>query len=352
VNRFEISSPREAAPDAFPRSAAADPASWDAALDLRATAALLRDAFPIPAFASDAYLRWLYHDNPCGAAIVGNVDDDRGERVAHLGLVPQIWRSPDRNERFLLALNAVHAVRKYVRQERVRTRRDRPKRTLASLAAGLYEQAAGVDYLGVFGVPNARSTHSFVHKQGFRLIRPLPVRACLPLPPWRGKVDSFEVDASFRQSERFDAIVAGLDELPVDRWVQQASAAWLRWRLSRPLARYALHRGPRGIAISTEEARAGSRFAVILRLYPRTDTGWAGGGRILANDLVYAACKFHRTPFAVYAGFNRHMTVWGIPVPRRYLPAPLNLSILSLQPKLDQAHFDVDTYEFLDGDQY
>jgi hypothetical protein len=272
--------------------------------------------------------------------------------VAHLGLVPQVWRSADRNARFLLALNAVHAVRKYAREERARKSRGRPKRTLASLAAGLYAQAAGDGYLGVFGVPNARSTHSFVHKQGFRLIRPLPVRACLPLPTWRGRVDSFEVDANFRQSGSFDAIVAGLDQLPVDRWVQQTSAAWLRWRLARPLARYALHRGPAGIAISTEETRAGSRFAMILRLYPRTDTGWGGSSRILANDLVYAACRFHRTPFAVYAGFNRHMTVWGVPVPRRYLPAPLNLSILSLQPGLDQASFDVDTYEFLDGDQY
>lgn len=314
---------------------------------------MLRDTFPLPLFGGDAYLRWLYHENPHGRAIVGDVDDDAGQRVAHLGLVPQVWRGPEGDRRFLLALNAVHAVRKYARHERTAARTGpRPRVTLASLAAGLYERAGSEGYLGVFGVPNARSTHTFVRKQGFRLIRPLPVRACLPVPSWRGKVESFDVDAPFLQSDRFAATVAGLDALPVGRWSQQATARWLRWRLARPLARYALHRGPAGIAISTAEVRAGARFAVILKLYPRPDAGWDGHRRILANDLVFAACAFHRTPFAVYAGFNRHLRVWGVPVPRRYLPAPLNLSILSLSPALDQGHFDVDTYEFLDGDQY
>lgn len=320
--------------------------------DLRATASLLHDAFPIPVFAGDAYLRWLYQENPCGSAMVGNADDDHGQRVVHLGLVPQVWRGPNGSARFLLAVNAVHAVHKYVRQERPANTRSRRRTTLASLAAALYERAAGEGYVGVFGVPNARSTHTFVRKQGFQLIRPLPVRACLPLPSWRGRVESFDADAGFRQSDRFAAILASLESLPVQRWVQQASPAWLRWRLARPWARYTLHLGPAGIAISTEEVRRGVRFAIILRLYPRTDTGWREGERIAANDLVFAACKHHRTAFAVYAGFNRHMRVWGVPVPRRYLPAPLNLSFLSLNRTLDQAHFDVDTYEFLDGDQY
>lgn len=350
MNRFRTPPLREPAHDA-PHRSSPDEAARGAALDLRATAVLLRDAFPIPLFAGDAYLRWLYHENPHGRALVGNVDDHAGQRVAHLGLVPQVWRSPEGAGRFLLALNAVHAVRQYVRHDRSAGTGPRTRVTLASLAAGLYQRAAGEGYLGVFGVPNARSTHTFVRKQGFRLIRPLPVRACLPVPSWRGKVESFDVDARFLQSDRFAATVAGLDELPVDRWVQHASTAWLRWRLSRPLARYALHRGPAGIAISTAEVRAGARFAVILKLYPRPDAGWDGHRRI-ANDLVFAACAFHRTPFAVYAGFNRYLHVWGVPVPRRYLPAPLNLSILSLNAALDQGRFDVDTYEFLDGDQY
>ncbi len=312
----------------------------------------MHDAFSIPVFAGDAYLSWLYQENPCGSAIVGNVDDDHGRRVIHLGLVPQVWCGPDGSAKFLLALNAVHAVHKYARQERSATTRSRRRVTLASLAAALYERAARDGYIGVFGVPNARSTHTFVRKQGFHLIRPLPVRACLPLPSWRGRVESFDVHAGFLRSDAFEAIVAALDGLPVHRWAQHASAAWLRWRLSRPLAHYALHLGKAGIAISTEEVRSGVRFAVILKLYPRTDTGWQGGKRIVANDLVFAACRHHRTVFAVYAGFNRHMTIWGVPVPRRYLPAPLNLSVLSLDPALDQVRFDVDTYEFLDGDQY
>jgi hypothetical protein len=322
------------------------------AADLRATTRLLHDAFPIPVFAGEAYLRWLYKENPSGRALVGDVDEG-GQRVAHLGLVPQVWRSPEGDGRFLLALNAVHAVRNYVRARRVGADPGARRRvTLASLAFGLYERAAREGYVGVFGVPNAQSTNTFVRKQGFRLIRPLPVRACLPVPSWRGRVESFDVDAQLLRSDRFEAIVAGIDKLPVDRWVQHASTQWLRWRLARPLARYALHRGPAGIAISTTEVRGGARFAIILKLFPRPGAAWDGRTRIAANDLVFAACRFHGTPFAVYAGLNRHMDVWGIPVPRRYLPAPLNLSILSLNPGVDQAQFDVDTYEFLDGDQY
>lgn len=351
MNRFENSSRREPAHDAPSRSTRNDLSSGTA-LDLRSAAALLHDAFPLPLFAGEAYLRWLYHENPNGPAIVGDVDDDDGQRVAHLGLVPQVWRSPEGNARFLLALNAVHAVRRYVRHERTAKREARRRITLASLAAALYQRAARAGYVGVFGVPNARSTPTFIRKQGFRLMRPLPVRVCLPVPSWRGSVESFDVDPRFLRGDRFGAMVAGLDELPVERWVQHTSTQWLRWRLARPLARYALHCGPAGIAVSTDEVRGGMRFAVILKLYPRPGAGWEGDRRILANDLVFAACKFHRTPFAVYAGFNRHMTVWGVSVPRRYLPAPLNLSILSLSPGLDQASFDVDTYEFLDGDQY
>ena len=321
-------------------------------LDLRATAELLRDTFPTPVFAGDAYLRWLYLDNPVGRAIVGDVDE-AGQRVAHLGLVPQVWHSREGEGRFLLALNAVHAVRRYVRGREAAARGgSRQRITLASLAAGLYERAAREGYVGVFGVPNARSTSSFVRKQGFRLIGPLPVRACLPLPSWRGRVESFDIDARLLRSDRFDELVAGLDELPSDRWAQRASAHWLRWRLARPLASYALHRGPAGIAISTAEVRGGARFAIILKLLPRPDAARDGRTRVRAHDLVFAACRFHGTPFAVYAGFNRHMDVWGVPVPRRFLPAPLNLTIHALSPALDQNRFEVDTYEFLDGDQY
>ena len=145
-----------------------------------------------------------------------------------------VMAQPDGEGRFLLALNAVHAVRKYMRgREAAAKTASRKRIMLASLAGGLYERAARQAYVGVFGVPNARSTHSFVRKQGLRLIRPLPVRACLPVPSWRGRVESF-VDARFLQGDRFDAIVTALETLPVDRWVQHALTSWLRWRLSRP----------------------------------------------------------------------------------------------------------------------
>ena len=90
------------------------------------------------------------------------------------------------------------------------------------------------------------------------------------------------------------------------------------------------------------------RAAVVLKVFRRSD----GGAPVTADAIVGAACRFHRAPYAVYAGFNRRVRVRGVHPPRRLQPSPLHLILRSLSPAVDQATLAVDTFEFLDMDAY
>ena len=67
---------------------------------------LLDAELPSPRFVDDAYLHWLYDENPFGPAIQRAVDDD-GVRVAHYAVVPQRYRDPDGVVPAGFSLNAV-----------------------------------------------------------------------------------------------------------------------------------------------------------------------------------------------------------------------------------------------------
>jgi hypothetical protein len=89
-------------------------------------------------------------------------------------------------------------------------------------------------------------------------------------------------------------------------------------------------------------------MAVLLKLLPRR-----GDGTVLSTRAaITEVCRHHRTPGVVYAGWNRWAPVRGIAPPRRFLPAPLNLIVKSLDPTLPQDEMTLDTYEFLDMDAY
>src|SRR6478672_4682514 len=55
---------------------------------------LLQAELPAARYVDETYLRWLYDENPYGAAIQRAVDDD-GVRVAHYALIPQRYRGRD-----------------------------------------------------------------------------------------------------------------------------------------------------------------------------------------------------------------------------------------------------------------
>jgi len=85
---------------------------------------------------------------------------------------------------------------------------------------------------------------------------------------------------------------------------------------------------------------------VILKLLARGDQP------ARAEPTIAASCRFHRTPYAVYAGFNARVRVRGIQPPRKLQPSPLHLILRSLSPTIDQDVLALDTFEFLDMDAY
>ncbi len=296
---------------------------------------LLRAELPAARYVDESYLRWLYDENPYGPAIQRAVDDD-GVRVAHYALIPQRYRG---RGGVVPAAFSLHAV--------VRSGTQR-KGYFQQIGAEIYEEAAAdrlavldrrvqrqVDRRGreVHGVEDARSVAGeAVRADAHRTRRHQHAR--------RRRVP--------RASDEFGDVTSGLDDFPVDQWTNSYTTEYLRWRLACPSTRYALHADDDLVAITTTDTRFGVRAAVVLKVFRRS----GGNEPVTADAMVGAACRFHRAPYAVYAGFNRRVRVRGVQPPRRLQPSPLHLILRSLSPAVDQDTLAVDTFEFLDMDAY
>lgn len=303
---------------------------------LRRDTELLDAELPDPRFRDESYLRWLYHQNPHGDGIAESVDDD-GVRVAHYALVPQEYRDRDGPASFAFSLNAV--TRSGIQR----------KGYFTSISRRLFERAADQGVRVVVGVSNENSTPPVVEKLGWRLYCPLPVRV-VPRPlrapdGWR----SIDVDDAYLASAGLDVDLAGLDDMPADGWTNRYTVEHLRWRLASPNGPgFTVHLGPDVVAVSTASNVGPVPMAVLLKLLPRSGVT----GVVDAGAAVAAACRHHGAPACVYAGWNRWARVRGLKPPRRLLPAPLNLIVKSLDDRIDQDRFVLDTYEFLDMDAY
>ena len=306
----------------------------DRARDNHRNTELLAAELPAARYVDDAYLRWLYDENPYGPAIQRAVDDD-GVRVAHYALIPQRYRGGDG---VVPAAFSLHAV--------VRSGAQR-KGYFQQIGAEIYAEAAAAGWQFSTGVCNDKSIGAVVKYMGWKTPGPLPVKLCPPLHTGRGVV-SDRVDQGFLESERFTEVTGGLDDFPVQQWTNSYTTEYLRWRLACPSSQFVLHSNDEFVAVTTHDVRFGVRAAVILKLFRR-----AGGSEATRADaIVGAACRFHRAPYAVYAGFNSRVRVRGVQPPRRLQPSPLHLIERSLAPAIDQATLAVETFEFLDMDAY
>ena len=97
---------------------------------------------------------------------------------------------------------------------------------------------------------------------------------------------------------------------------------------------------------ATVEHQGGVPVAVVLKLLARPSAPATQSG----HAAVFEACRAHKAPFAVYAGFNAQVGVRGVPAPEPARPAPLNLMVYSLDPHIDQWDFEFETFELLDMD--
>lgn len=304
-----------------------------------ATQRLLVAELDAARFGDPRYLAWQYDENPRGEAIQEHEDDERGTRVGHYAVVPTRFRTKDGPCRFIFSSNVATDST---------TRRSGLFRTMA---ARMYERAAASGAPAMVGVGNDASTVVVVERFGWRKLRPMRARVVAPLA-WRAAraVESASVTPELLASPRFAEVTDDLDWVPVDGWAQSWDTEFVRWRLSRPDGGYALHVAPDVIAVTVRApAPLHVPATVLLKVWPRR------GARlpVRTGGLVTAACRHHRTPFCVYAGWNRHAVVRGIPVPQRAQPSPLNVVLKVLDDSVvDAATFSLDTWELLDMDAY
>lgn len=312
-----------------------DPAAAPTADDYVANTALLDAELPDPRFVDSAYLHWLYDDNPLGPAFQEHVDED-GVRVAHYALIPQRYRDAGGPQPFVFSLNAVS-----------RTGAQR-KGYFGVLQLRVWSRARDAGTRCGIGVTNARS-HRGVQVMGWRFVGPMPVEVVAPGRGGPARWASHHVTPELLADRTFADATTGLDEQPAEHWTNCWTSEYLRWRLASPNgAAFALHVSDDLLAVSTLSSFKGLPIAVVCKLAPR--------GRptrpIPARSAVTEICRFHRAPAAVYAGFNRWVSLRGVPLPHRLKPAPLNLEVCSLSDTIGQREFRLDTYEFLDMDAY
>jgi hypothetical protein len=308
------------------------PSPPDRALDNQRNTGLLAAELPDARYVDEAYLHWLYDQNPYGPAIQRAVDED-DVRVAHYALIPQRYRGGDG---VVPAAFSLHAVTRSGTQR---------KGYFQKLGAEIYDEAGAAGWQFSSGVCNDKSIGAVTKYMGWKTPGPLPVKLCVPTHTGRG-ITSQRVDAALLASDRFAELTAGLDAFPVDQWTNSYTPEYLRWRLACPSTTYALHTSDDLVAVSTTDTRFRVRAAVILKLLRRSEQA------VRADRVIAAACRFHRAPYAVYAGFNARVQVRGIQPPRKLQPSPLHLILRSLSPAINQDALTLDTFEFLDMDAY
>ena len=130
--------------------------------DVRKCSALLAENFNSHEFFSEAYLNWLYFQNPLGKVLGCNAWNDK-DIVAHYATVPIRILRNGKTEKSLLSVNSVTDTNY------------RKKGLFSELAKNTYERARKDGYSSVIAVANKASTPSFLKTLGFDLICPLDI---------------------------------------------------------------------------------------------------------------------------------------------------------------------------------
>ncbi len=296
--------------------------------DHAATASFLHHEFASQKFADVRYLNWFYDNSPNGAAINGTEDDDHG-RLANYSLVPQRWRNGTTTAQLGITVDA--CVRAGAQRGGV----------FSGLAERVFAESFEVGIEGTLTIANANSTPAFVNKLGFSKLNSLPV---VLIPAFRLTLGVAHVDID---DVSIDALASDCAKRTSVGWIHDWDAAALRWRLASPANDYVLHRDNDVWCVSTRSTFARWPIAVILALVPRE------GRRALSAAAVIArACRHHRAPLAIHAGINSDVIVRGLPIPRPFLPSPLNLLVRGFGSRTNASLTDVGTYEFLDTDHF
>jgi GNAT superfamily N-acetyltransferase len=273
---------------------------------LEVTAAMLCEVFPGHSkYRNPDFLDWEYRGSPSGQAIEANAEDEHG-RTGHYAVVPQRWMVDGRVNRYALSLDSSVA------------ERSRGMGLFSTLGNQVADQARSRGYAALIGLANAQATPGQIRNIGFELIRSLPVVIHLPAAV-RG-VRSFDVISPEALPDWLDGSGGA---------VTPGSGSWRIWDAAE-VTRL------RGLPV-----------VVILKTFVR-----AAAREMSLSRLATAVCVRHRSPFAIYAGYNPRLRRSGIPVPVRLRPSPLNLIVKPLVADVPTSSLVPSCLEFWDFDAY
>lgn len=267
-------------------------------------AELMKTCFPKSRKFDLGYLRWLYRDNPDGAA-VGFDAMEEGRLVAHYACVPAMAALEGVPAKVLLSLNtATHPA-------------FQGRGLFTRLAERTYEAGNALGAAAVYGVANANSTPGFVRKLGFQLVAPLEARVGVG-PLLRSKKAS-EGNCSFERIR---------------------SDAGMRWRCNSP-------HNP--IAVRS----SGNVVQCFSRVY---------------GSVVAAYCELNLPEYEPVSGVQGRPSMLRlflglVPAPRRIAntyvsipaslrPSPLNMIYRSLSGRTPEIDKNRVSFSFMDFDAY
>jgi hypothetical protein len=302
-----------------------------------ATSALLAEHLNARRFGTTDFLDWFYGANPRGKAIVEDIDDDTGRRIAHYGVLPTAFRTPGGVTPFVFTSNVATDPNA------------RKKGLFREMAERIYARGLAFGAPGMAGTSNAVSSVIIIERFGWKTLGSLPAVVAVP-GAWPRNVRDIPVDATFLASAEFAQLAADLDWVPVHDWAQSWTPDFLGWRLANPDAKYVLHVGDEALAVSTRDhGPLGVPAAVLCKVFPRPGAQLP----VHAGKYVTAACRAQRAPVCIYGGWNAHVKVRGLAVPKRFRPSPLVVVFKSFdEERTPSGPFRLDTYEFLDVDVY
>jgi GNAT superfamily N-acetyltransferase len=275
---------------------------------LRECSQLFKICFPGAKHLDEAYLRWLYCDNPEGT-VVGFHGMDSDRLCAHYACIParvEIWGRP---QRALLSLNtATHPAYQ-------------GRGLFTTLAERVYEFAAREGYGCVYGIANANSTPGFLRKLRFTRVGPLDARIGV------GRISRTSKNA--RECESGDLTFRRL-------WSPEV----LRWRFANPRNPIVARTDDKGWVLASASAH---RLGI--RAYAEVPP--------VAGLTISAGCEqFGLRLFLGTLPAWERMSATYVSVPKALRPSPLTLIFRNLGGESRAPVMESVRFSFLDFDAY
>ena len=281
---------------------------------------LMTASFPGAAKYNLTYFEWLYAANP-GGRVLGFDACDCAQLVAHCASVPARATVGGREVRVLLSLNTATLAQ------------FQGQGLFTKLAQMTFDAAAAEGMDAVYGVANANSTHGFIRKLGFQLVRPLD--ALVGVGPLLRGMPTRENGESFQR---------------------RRSREGLAWRCANPSSPvFHLQKADRMAYFSVVKGLPLSAYCEMYSdTHGETDCEPRRERDLHAPGL--ATGTLAKPSYArLFLGLHPREVALSrryVPVPQWLKPSPLNLIYLSLSRAVPALDGDAISFSYLDFDAY